>query len=58
MMGKRTLTIEKGPSLFGVNLGFVTCRLRLWASSQTLSPFMNGVKGLCDRLAITCQASS
>jgi hypothetical protein len=34
----------KGPSRFGVNLGFEISRLRLRASNQTLSPLENGVK--------------
>ena len=58
MIGDRTLTIVKGPSLLGVNLGFVMERLRFWASSQTLSPLAKGVNPrlLCE--AMTWQASS
>ena len=35
--------ILKGPSILVVNLGLVTFLLRFLASSQTLSPMMNGV---------------
>ena len=43
----------KGPSRLGANFGLATCHLRLQASSQTLSPFLNGVKGFQVRAAIT-----
>ena len=34
----------KGPSRLGANFGLITDRLRLLASSQTLSPSLNGEK--------------
>ena len=53
VMGDRTLTMVKGPSLFGANFGLDICRFRLQASSQTLSPFLNREKGLRERRAMT-----
>ena len=47
----------KGPSRFGANFGLVTCHFRLRASSQTLSSFAKGEKGLHVQQAITCHAS-
>ena len=44
MIGDRTLTIVKGPSCFGENLGLVMEHLRFLASSQTLLPLVKGVK--------------
>ena len=49
--------IVNGPSHFGANLGLVTSRFRLWASSQTFSPLEKGEKGLRVQRAITCRAS-
>ena len=34
----------KGPSCLGVNFGLITDHLRFLASSQTLSPSLNGEK--------------
>ena len=36
--------IAKGPSRLGANFGLTTDRLRFLASSQTLSPILNGEK--------------
>ena len=44
MIGDRTFVIVKGPSCFGVNFGLITEHLRFLASSQTLSPSLNGEK--------------
>ena len=57
-MGERTLTIVKGPSHFGVNLGFVIERLRFLASNQILSPLVKGVNPRLLREDITWRASS
>ena len=57
-MGERTLTIVKGPSRFGANLGFAIERLRFLASSQTLSPLAKGVNPQLLREDITWRASS
>ena len=43
MIGERTLTIVKGPSYLGVNLGFAIEHLRFLASNQTLLPLAKGV---------------
>ena len=42
-MGDKTLTIVKGPSRFGANLGFAIDRFRFLTSNQTLSPLAKGV---------------
>ena len=57
-MGERTLTIVKGPSHFGVNLGFAIEHLRFLASNQTLSPLAKGVNPQLLREDMTWQASS
>ena len=57
-MGERTLTIVKGPSRFGVNLGLVIERLRFLASNQTLSPLAKGVNPWLLREDMTWWASS
>ena len=56
-MEERTLTIVKGPSRLGVNLGLAMECLRFLASSQTLSPLAKRVNPqlLCED--ITWQAS-
>ena len=43
MIGDRTLTIVKGPSCLGANLGLVIEHFKFLASSQTLSPLAKGV---------------
>ena len=50
--------IVKGPSRLGANFGLITDRLRFLASSQTLSPSLNGEKDRCVLAAITWRASS
>ena len=47
----------KGPSRLGANFGLITNRLRFLASSQTLSPSLNGEKDRRVLAAMTCQAS-
>ena len=48
----------KGPSLFGANFGLITEHLRFLASSQTLSPSLNGEKECWVQVAMTWWASS
>ena len=57
MISDRTLTIVKGPSHLGTNLGLTIKHLRFLASNQTLSPLAKGVNPqlLCKN--ITWQAS-
>ena len=50
--------IGKGPSLFGENLGSMMLRLRFRASSQTLSPVLNGSNLDLFQFFMTCLASS
>ena len=57
-MGKRTLTILKGPSCLEANFRFVIDRLRFLASSQTLSPLVKGVNPCLLREDMTWHASS
>ena len=49
--------ILKGPSLLGVNFGWMMFLLRLHASSQTLSVMMNGVNLDCIHFLIVNQMS-
>ena len=58
MIEERTLTIVKGPSRFGVNLGFAMDCLRFLASSQTLSPLAKGVNPWLLSEDITWRTSS
>ena len=58
MIGERTLMIVKSPSCFRVNFGLAMDRLRFLASSQTLSPLVNGVKLRLLHEDMTWQASS
>ena len=58
MMGERTLTIMKGPSHLGANLGFAMERLRFLASNQTLSSLAKGVKPWLLREDMTWRMSS
>ena len=44
MIGDRTFVMVKSPSCLGANFGLATDRLRFLASSQTLSPSLNGEK--------------
>ena len=57
MIRDRTLTIVKGPSHLGANLGLMMERLRFLASNQTLLPLAKGVNPwlLCENM--TWQAS-
>ena len=48
----------KGPSRLGANFRLVTDRLRFLASSQTLSPSLNGEKDRRVLAAMTWRASS
>ena len=48
----------KGPSHLGANFGLITDHLRFLASSQTLSPSLNGEKDCRVLAAMTWQASS
>ena len=48
----------KGPSCLGASFGLITDRLRFLASSQTLSPSLNGEKDRHVLAAITWRASS
>ena len=48
----------KGPSRFGANFGLTTDHLRFLASSQTLSPSLNGEKEHHVWAAMTWRASS
>ena len=48
----------KGPSHLGANFELITDRLRFLASSQTLSPSLNGEKDHCVLAAMTWRASS
>ena len=45
--------IVKGPSCLGVNFGLIMDHLRFLASSQTLSPSLNGEKDCRVLAAIT-----
>ena len=47
----------KGPSLFGANFRSVIEHFKFRASSQTFSPFVNGVNFCRVRAAMTCQAN-
>ena len=47
----------KGPSRLGANFGLITNHLRFLASSQTLSPSLNGEKDRRVLAAMTCRAS-
>ena len=58
MIGDKTLMIVKGPSRLGANLGLVIERLRFLASSQTLSPLVNGVNPRLFREDMTWWTSS
>ena len=44
MIGDRTFVIVKGPFHLGANFGLTMEHLRFLASSQTLSPSLNGEK--------------
>ena len=54
----RTLVILKGPSLFAANLGSMMFLVSFCASSQTLSPIMNGVNLDWIQIFMVNQASS
>ena len=53
MIRDRTFVMVKGPSRFGVNFGLTTEHLRFLASSQTLSPSLNGEKEHRVQMAMT-----
>ena len=44
MIGNRTFVMVKGTSYLGANFGLIMECLRFLASSQTLSPSLNGEK--------------
>ena len=58
MIGDKTLMIVKGPSRLGANLELVIEHLRFLASSQTLSPLVNGVNPQLFREDMTWWTSS
>ena len=50
--------IVKDPSLFGANFGSMMLHFRFWASSQTLSPMLNGTNFDWIQHFIVCWANS
>ena len=58
MIGDSTFVMVKGPSHLGANFGLSIDRLRFLASSQTLSPSLNGEKDRRVLAAMTWRASS